>query len=654
MSALSIQVPFPVFQDRDGQPLGNGYVWIGEPSLNAQTNPVNVYFDEALTIAAAQPLRTLNGYIYRSGTPAQVYIDGVNFSILVQDSKGSLVYSLLDGTGIGPNPNADDVLYDPPYVGAVQTNVGAKLAQTVSVQDFGAVGDGVADDTDAINTALIAVNAAGAVRLHFPAGVYRYQGGGWLGNGVVIAGDGRDATTIRSITASPVDGYLFDCRGYGSGIESMRFDALGTTQTAGSYVWLQGAESFIKDFHMTGDFNGILMTGNVARIRHGRFQDGATNAIRIRAEGGDNSQLIDDVLMGAQSPQVSAAGIRVRNSSALIISNTSVINQGDALLIDPTTATQGSNTADGSVFSLYVNNCFFDNSDGNGIRIAATGTGSVVRCRFANVWASSSTGDGVFINNAGTGIVSGIHFESPHLMLNADSGLAIGGTVSDIAVNGGEICQNEFGIFVNDTVTDLRVIGATIGEGAGLLGNTSTGIGFAPGASASDYIVIANNVMIGNGGAIDIESVTGTNVSVYGNLGQDPGVWTPAITFSNPGNLSVAYSARSASYIRTGNSVTATFEIVTSSFTYTTATGDLYVTGLPFVSSAEVQSFSGDLEFQGITKAGYTNYTLNIEENSSLIRIRASGSGVPILTVGTGDMPTGGSVIFRGSITYFV
>jgi hypothetical protein len=28
MSALSIQVPFPVFQDRDGQPLDNGYVWI--------------------------------------------------------------------------------------------------------------------------------------------------------------------------------------------------------------------------------------------------------------------------------------------------------------------------------------------------------------------------------------------------------------------------------------------------------------------------------------------------------------------------------------------------------------------------------------------------------------------------------------------------
>lgn len=111
MSALSIQVPFPVFQGRDGQPLENGYVWIGEPNLNPQTNPVVAYYDEALTIVAPQPLRTLNGYVSRSGTPAQIYVDGVNFSILVQDSKGSMVYNFPDGSGI--SPNAAGVVYDP-------------------------------------------------------------------------------------------------------------------------------------------------------------------------------------------------------------------------------------------------------------------------------------------------------------------------------------------------------------------------------------------------------------------------------------------------------------------------------------------------------------------------------------------------------------
>ena len=152
MSALSIQVPFPVFQGRDGQPLENGYVWIGEPNLNPQTNPVVAYYDSALTIPAAQPLRTLNGYISRAGTPAQIYVDAANYSILVQDSKGSMVYNFPDGTGI--SPDACGVTYDPPFTDSVPYPVCEKLAQTVSLIDFGAVGDGVTDDTAAIQAAI--------------------------------------------------------------------------------------------------------------------------------------------------------------------------------------------------------------------------------------------------------------------------------------------------------------------------------------------------------------------------------------------------------------------------------------------------------------------------------------------------------------------
>lgn len=182
MSALSIQVPFPVFQGRDGQPLENGYVWIGEPNLNPQTNPVVAYYDAALTIPAAQPLRTLNGYVSRAGTPAQIYVDGVNFSILVQDSKGSMVYNFPDGTGI--SPDACGVTYDPPFTDAVPYPVCEKLEQTVSVKDFGATGDGTTDDTAAIQAAIDYLGSItpwpvstsrGKLRpaLYFPAGVYK-------------------------------------------------------------------------------------------------------------------------------------------------------------------------------------------------------------------------------------------------------------------------------------------------------------------------------------------------------------------------------------------------------------------------------------------------------------------------------------------------
>jgi len=173
MSALSIEVPFPVFQDKDGQPLDSGYVWIGVADLNPQTNPVSVYFDSALTVPATQPLRTLNGYISSTGSPAQVYIDGNNFSILVQDSKGSMIYNFPQGTGIEPIPNnASGIVYDPAGTGAVPTTVQTKLRETVSVKDFGAVGDGVTNDTDAFVAATNYINSQGGGTLEIPYGTY--------------------------------------------------------------------------------------------------------------------------------------------------------------------------------------------------------------------------------------------------------------------------------------------------------------------------------------------------------------------------------------------------------------------------------------------------------------------------------------------------
>jgi hypothetical protein len=218
MSALSVEVPFPVFYDRSGEPLENGYVWIGQANLNPQTNPIQVYFDKNLTQPAAQPLRTLAGYIANAGTPAQIYVDAANYSILVQDKNGTMVYNFPDGTGVDANLNACAVEYDPPFTNAVQTTVCEKLADTVSVKDFGAVGDGVTDDTAAIQAAVDSIDGATSRVLYFPAGNYRltntvetkstltggavfFGEGGFSGNGSSIFVD-FDGVGFLNISAS--------------------------------------------------------------------------------------------------------------------------------------------------------------------------------------------------------------------------------------------------------------------------------------------------------------------------------------------------------------------------------------------------------------------------------------------------------------------
>jgi hypothetical protein len=82
---LPVESPFKTYTGLDGKPLDNGYVYFGEPDQDPITHPVTVYWDAAGTVPAVQPLRTVNGYISNTGTPANVFFDGP-YSELVRDS----------------------------------------------------------------------------------------------------------------------------------------------------------------------------------------------------------------------------------------------------------------------------------------------------------------------------------------------------------------------------------------------------------------------------------------------------------------------------------------------------------------------------------------------------------------------------------------
>lgn len=139
MTALSIQPTYPIFTDIDGQPLEDGYVWIGTANLDPQTNPINVYWDAALTLPAAQPIRTLAGYPANSGTPARLYVNS-DYSIRVMNKNGSTVYSAPAATerfsSVVIDINSNDVSFTQAGTGAITRSSQDKMREIVSVTDF--------------------------------------------------------------------------------------------------------------------------------------------------------------------------------------------------------------------------------------------------------------------------------------------------------------------------------------------------------------------------------------------------------------------------------------------------------------------------------------------------------------------------------------
>lgn len=280
MSSLTVENGFQTFYDNQGNPLNYGFVYVGTVNLDPVTNPINVYWDFAQTIPAQQPIRTINGRPVRNGSPSNFYVNG-DYSITVKDSRNSVLYYSPNSNSMWANLSSNDpnkgvwMVYGATrsvatyaevrsFTGqATRLEVGGRTSYfdgaggffevdtsdttsadndgtilvdassrrwkrvfsgAVNVKWFGASGNGIDNDTSAINAAksyCLSKNTAntgtlggGNAKLYFPQGMYlvasniSFSGA----NGFEIIGDGPQSTqvvfTASSATLFTFVGYL--------------------------------------------------------------------------------------------------------------------------------------------------------------------------------------------------------------------------------------------------------------------------------------------------------------------------------------------------------------------------------------------------------------------------------------------------------------
>jgi len=188
--------------------------------------------------------------------------------------------------------------------------------------------------------------------------------------------------------------------------------------------------------------------------------------------------------------------------------------------------------------------------------------------------------------------------------------------------------------------------------GVGIASSNSPSAGSVSGqGGAGGNTAESGSVMPGvSYGQFNIVSMPGMSAQTYLKNGS----WTPVLTFATPGDLNVAaYSVQAGDYTLDGDVVDCNFNITTNGITFTTASGNLRITGLPFTKVVGgAVNREGPLQFQGITKVNYTNFSANIASSANYAEIYASGSGQSISAVDAANCASGTNITLRGSVSF--
>jgi len=677
------------FFDANGNPLAGGKLY---SYASGTSTPLTTYTDSTGLSANTNPI------ILDSRGEANVWLGGNNYTLMLKTATDVLIWSV---DGVNGSFNSSNISYTPAGTGAVTTTVQAKLRQTVSVQDFGAIGDGTTDDTAAIQAAINALSAAGVGgTVLLPAGAYKITQNlsiTWPNSTdqnspgrITMRGEGADLSYIydyRSNASAATGGAVtIDfTAGYDNKFFTMYFGQFSlikkfnaTTYASGSYTIGVGTGLYLKNIPGIGEFNDIRIIGyNTGVVMNDCLGLTVANFnVQLADIGFLVSQTSFSEPTAMQYNNCTVAGIK--SIGYLIVGGGPVAFNGGVIETCGVMSGSSQGTSGGIYYQstaflptqLIVDGVFFENNGGNAdiyinapTSVAARSTSSISNCLFARNSNTLYTTNNIFVNNNSSTatlvvnvIGNGFKGFSPYVDSSSRKYISSGGTnVSGITIYG-------LGNFYNSTTETPTVVIDITGGGGGsqnlqsvtTIGATttvnSTFNGVNIGTYSSTPSVTSSTTTMALANSSNAVGLVFAAWQGAGNNTNDLGA--PGTSWNNIYGTTYRIGSGTATITASGNNINLNgVAAAVATVGLGPVTTDTYFLGGSTLKWKSLYLGTGVIDWNGYAIAAPSGGTTTFLRNDGTwVTPSGSGSGT-VTTVGTGTGLTGGPITTTGTIS---
>lgn len=573
---------------------------------------------EIQTATAGQTVFNLTTMAYQPGTNSlAVFVDGVNQYgpgaqyAFTETSSTSVTFA--NGLHLGASVkfttsvlnnvggiDASQVTYDPPFLNSVVTNVEAKLAQTVSVKDFGAVGDGVSDDTAAIQYALNS-----GYGIYFPKGTYIITSQITIPSNSNITGEGPLSVIKRgaSTTAPANNSFIINTNWAASGysgdinitISDIAFDGNKANNTAWcNGLYIRASKQIYLNNVYAYNWGQSSPVGNGTGLVFSAVDIGEMNDCKAYSNDGDGMLLFSaclNVKLSGHAWYNGGIGFELegrvgtdytnyRNSNVLVSNCISTYNNDHGFLIDWSD-------------DIVMSNCVSDYNQHNGVEILGCNRVVIDACAITNNGAGAAWAAALYVTSETYGATnaSNSYITISNNVIDENNKDILIDTADHVLIINNQIkhiTTSTEAIYLRSDVT-----GATYTTIAGNMFNIA---GTCVRNDGQNYMTVESNDFYGSQGVLFPTAATYTGINVLNNrIHTTTGIkFFPSVVLSN-------------SKIQNNQFISCTNDITGDSGSYTVLSStfvsdNVYGSGVTYVNSV------GALPTTGTWKVGDSIY----------------------------------------------